>query len=99
MLTHGAPLAAGAAPSAAPTLLPYTHAISLGIACPHPRLQVLSSGEEVKLQRNALEVLERPTGNELVSALPGGAVPPMSQCSKCGGRVDHFALLRVKETV
>lgn len=30
-------------------------------------LQVLPSGEEVKLQRNALEVLERPSGNEPVS--------------------------------
>lgn len=29
-------------------------------------LQVLPSGEEVKLQRNALEVLERPTAGEMV---------------------------------
>lgn len=30
-------------------------------------LQVLPSGEEVKLQRNALEVVERPSGHEQVS--------------------------------
>lgn len=38
----------------------------------HPSLpiKVLATGEEVKLQRNALVVLEYPTGNEPVSRLP-----------------------------
>lgn len=35
--------------------------------------QVLPTGEEVKLQRNALEVLERPSGNEQASWRAAGA--------------------------
>eukprot|EP00887_Chlorella_sp_A99_P006494 scaffold3.g6494.t1 len=51
--------------------------------------QVLSTGEEVKLQRNALQVLEYPTGNEPVRACNvsrsqgvgrGAAVPPHLTC-------------------
>lgn len=34
-------------------------------------LQILSNGVECRLQRNALAVLEAPTGNETVSALLG----------------------------
>lgn len=50
----------------------------LGCRAPSPP-QVLPSGEEVKLQRNALEVLERPSGHEPVRDTFGALV-----CVDCG---------------
>ena len=45
-------------------------------------MQVLSSGEEIKLQRNALVVLEYPTGHEPVSGVcPALRSPPAGALS------------------
>ena len=45
---------------------------------PRGLLQVLQTGEEIKLQRNALHVVQFPTGHEAVSPspLPAAAPPP-----------------------
>lgn len=52
-------------------------------------LQVLSNGKEVKLQRNALSVLEAPSGYEEVRQCMERRVPqPMSTCWQRANRVE-----------
>jgi len=57
----------------------------------HVFLQVLQSGEEVKLQRNALQVIQFPTGNEEYSSSEEEEQQPLERVVHPLGYPQHFS--------